>query len=79
MNATNIFRIIIYKKYWCTISSKNTNSDITFICKNTIEEKIIALHQKKKDLSDNLLTGTNKGGSLSEKELLNLIQSDKNI
>ena len=48
------------------------------ICKNTIEEKIIALHQKKKDLSDSLLTGTHKGGALNEKELLNLIQGSTN-
>jgi SNF2 family DNA or RNA helicase len=46
------------------------------ICKNTIEEKIIALHQKKRDLSDSLLSGTQKSGGLSEKELLNLIQAE---
>ena len=44
------------------------------ICKNTIEEKMIALHQRKRDLSDSLLEGTQKSGALSEDELLALIQ-----
>jgi SNF2 family DNA or RNA helicase len=47
------------------------------ICKNTIEEKMIALHKRKKDLSDSLLEGTQKTGALSEGELLALIQREE--
>ena len=47
------------------------------ICKNTIEEKMIALHKRKRDLSDSLLEGTQKTGALSESELLALIQREE--
>ena len=44
-----------------------------FIVKNTIEEKIIKLHQQKRDLASDLLSGTEISATLSSAELLNLI------
>lgn len=41
----------------------------------TIEEKIIKLHEHKRDLADSLLDGTSASAKLSTKELLALIQS----
>jgi SNF2 family DNA or RNA helicase len=43
------------------------------IMKNSIEEKIIALHKTKKDLASDLLSGSDMSGKLSEKELVALI------
>ncbi len=44
------------------------------VCKNTIEEKIVKLHQEKRDLADSLLEGTDTSGRLSTEELINLIK-----
>ena len=44
------------------------------VCKNTIEEKIVTLHQEKRDLADSLLEGTDMSGRLSSAELINLIK-----
>jgi SNF2 family DNA or RNA helicase len=44
------------------------------VAKNTIEEKIVELHQHKRDLADSLLEGTEMGGKISTNELLRLIQ-----
>lgn len=45
-----------------------------FLLKGTIEEKIVKeLHRNKKDLSDNLLEGAETSGSLTEEELLDMI------
>jgi SNF2 family DNA or RNA helicase len=43
------------------------------IMKNSIEEKIIALHKNKKDLAADLLSGSDMTGKLSEEELVGLI------
>jgi hypothetical protein len=43
------------------------------IAKNTIEEKILALHRTKRYLSDHLLEGTDVTGKISAEELLRLI------
>lgn len=43
------------------------------VAKNTIEEKIVALHQHKRDLADSLLEGTEMSGKISTDELLRLI------
>lgn len=45
------------------------------IAKDTIEEKIIALHSTKKDLADSLLEGTDASGKLSVKELIELMKT----
>ena len=47
-----------------------------FVTKETIEEKIIALHAQKRELADNLLSGTESAGKLSAKDLLNLIKEN---
>jgi SNF2 family DNA or RNA helicase len=44
------------------------------ITENTIEEKIIKLHESKRDLADSLLKGTDVSSKLSSKDLLELIK-----
>ena len=46
-----------------------------FIMKDSIEEKIVALHKDKRNLANDLLSGNEISGKLSEKELLQLIMS----
>lgn len=46
------------------------------VTRGTIEEKIIALHQKKRDLADSLLDGSDMAGRVSAEELLRLIRED---
>ncbi|MFT6130890.1 MAG: SNF2 family DNA or RNA helicase [Neolewinella sp.] len=47
---------------------------LRFISENTIEEKIVQLHAKKRDLADSLLAGTEQSASLSADDLLDLIK-----
>jgi len=44
------------------------------VTEDTIEEKIIALHERKRDLADSLLAGTDVSAKLSAEELLELIK-----
>ncbi|MCF6313819.1 MAG: SNF2 family helicase [Verrucomicrobiales bacterium] len=44
------------------------------VTKNTIEEKIVALHHQKRDLADSLLAGTDQAARLSAEDMLQLIQ-----
>ncbi len=44
------------------------------IARNTIEEKIVALHRAKRDLADSLLDGTDMSGKMTTDELLALIR-----
>jgi len=46
------------------------------IVKGTIEEKIVELHQHKRDLADQLLEGSDQGGRLSVDEMVALIQQE---
>jgi len=46
------------------------------VCKNTIEEKIVKLHQEKRDLADSLLEGTDTSARLSSDELMDLIRDN---
>jgi SNF2 family DNA or RNA helicase len=46
------------------------------VCKNTIEEKIVTLHQEKRDLADSLLEGTDMSARLNSDELLDLIREN---
>ena len=41
---------------------------------DTIEEKIVALHAKKRDLADSLLEGTDSAARLSAADMLKLFQ-----
>ena len=43
------------------------------VAEGTIEEQILQLHEKKRDLADSLLTGTDVSAKLTAKDLLNLI------
>jgi SNF2 family DNA or RNA helicase len=45
------------------------------ITSNTIEEKIVQLHNKKRDLADGLLEGTDISGRISTTELISLINN----
>jgi SNF2 family DNA or RNA helicase len=44
------------------------------ICKDTIEEKIVKLHQEKRDLAGSLLTGSDISAKMSADDLLDLIR-----
>ena len=44
------------------------------VTENTIEEKIVQLHARKRDLADSLLEGSDLGGRISAEELLQLIR-----
>ncbi|MBW6521640.1 MAG: DEAD/DEAH box helicase [Desulfoarculaceae bacterium] len=44
------------------------------ICKQTIEEKIVKLHQEKRDLAGSLLEGTDISAKMTADDLLNLIK-----
>lgn len=43
------------------------------IMQNSIEEKIIALHKNKKDIADDLLSGSDVSGKITEEELMQLM------
>jgi superfamily II DNA or RNA helicase len=45
------------------------------VTKATIEEKIVELHQHKRDLADSLLDGTDVSGRISTNELIQLMQT----
>ena len=45
------------------------------VCKNTIEEKIVKLHQDKRELAGSLLEGSDLSARLSSAELLDLIRT----
>ncbi len=44
------------------------------VAKNTIEERIVTLHQEKRDLAGSLLDGTDISGKISAEELIRLIR-----
>jgi SNF2 family DNA or RNA helicase len=45
------------------------------VTENTVEEKILKLHETKRDLADTLLAGADASGKLSAEDLLNLIKT----
>ncbi|WP_281615109.1 DEAD/DEAH box helicase [Flammeovirga sp. SubArs3] len=47
------------------------------ITKDSIEEKMIALHADKRELADDLLSGTSKASKLNTQELLKLLQNNE--
>ena len=49
------------------------------VTQHTIEEKIIALHNSKRDLADQLLEGSDQSGRLTAKELLALIAAEHDV
>lgn len=46
-----------------------------FVMRNTIEEKIIALHEHKRNLANELLSGQSVSGKLSNEDLMDLISA----
>ncbi|MBU3984298.1 MAG: DEAD/DEAH box helicase, partial [Proteobacteria bacterium] len=46
------------------------------ICKNSIEEKIVKLHQEKRDLAGSLLEGSDISAKMSTEDLLDLIKEN---
>jgi SNF2 family DNA or RNA helicase len=46
------------------------------VCKNTIEEKIVKLHQEKRDLAGSLLEGSDISAKMTSDELLDLIKDN---
>lgn len=46
------------------------------VTKDTIEEKIVKLHQQKRDLAGSLLAGSDISGKISPEELISLIRED---
>lgn len=49
------------------------------ICRDTLEEKMIQLHADKRELADDLLSGTSKATKLNTNELLKLLQKNENL
>jgi len=47
-----------------------------FVSEGTIEEQIIALHKDKRDLADQILSGTGKAGKLGVAEILELMRGE---
>ncbi len=47
------------------------------VASNTIEEKIVQLHNQKRDLADNLLEGSEMSGKMSVEALLQLIEDNQ--
>ncbi|RME92709.1 MAG: DEAD/DEAH box helicase, partial [Bacteroidetes bacterium] len=45
-----------------------------FVTEHTVEEKIVALHQEKRDLADQLLSGTDASAKLSVEQMLELVK-----
>lgn len=48
-----------------------------FVMRNTIEEKIIALHEQKRHLANELLSGQEMSGKLSNEDLMKLISASR--
>ena len=61
------------------IGQKRPVTVYRLITKNTIEEKILNLHQHKRDIIEDVLDGTNKSGKLSMKELMDLLNDSKHL
>ncbi len=45
-----------------------------FVAEKTVEEKILKLHEHKRDLADSLLAGTDMSGKMSADDLLALMR-----
>jgi len=55
------------------IGQKQPVTIYRLVVKDSIEEKILALHKTKRDLADSLLEGTDQTGRISASELMNLL------
>ena len=57
------------------IGQKRPVTVYRLVTANTIEEKIVRLHQEKRDLANSLLEGADVSTRISAEELLELIRS----
>lgn len=86
LNLTGADVVIHYDPWW-NVAVQNQATDrahrigqtrkvtvYKMIAKGTIEEKIVKLQERKKDLADNIINGENVGiGGLSREELMDLL------
>lgn len=56
------------------IGQKHPVTIYRFVTKNTIEEKIVNLHARKRSLADSLLEGTESAGKITAEQLIGLIK-----
>jgi len=56
------------------IGQKRPVTIYRLVCKNTIEEKIVKLHQEKRDLAGSLLEGSDMSAKMTSEDLLDLIR-----
>jgi SNF2 family DNA or RNA helicase len=49
------------------------------ISRDTIEEKIVALHERKRHLADSLLEGAGETSTISTEELIGLLQEETGL
>lgn len=56
------------------IGQKRPVTIYRLVAEGTIEEKIVNLHDQKRDLADSLLSGTNKGNKMTANDLMDLIK-----
>ena len=56
------------------IGQKRPVTIYRFVARNTIEDQIVELHQRKRALADSLLGGRNRGSQLNAQELMSLIK-----
>ena len=56
------------------IGQKNPVTIYRLVTKDSIEEKIVNLHKKKRDLADSLLEGTEGSAKLSTNDLMRMIR-----
>lgn len=55
------------------IGQKRCVSIIRLICRNTIEEKILKLHDKKREITDDMLNGTGDSYKLTYEDILDMV------
>ncbi|MDQ6953917.1 MAG: DEAD/DEAH box helicase [Mariprofundaceae bacterium] len=56
------------------IGQKRPVTIYRFIAKNTIEDKIVQMHQQKRDLANTLLEGSDGGSKISLQEIMKLVE-----
>ena len=59
------------------IGQQNPVTVYRLLTEHTIEEKIVALHEEKKELADNLLQGAEQAGRISAEQLLNILKEER--
>ena len=85
LNLTAANHVILMEPWWnpaveeqaedraYRIGQSRNVTVIRLVSANTIEEKMLQLHEKKRMLSDSMLAGTSAGASLTMDEILDMI------